>query len=146
MIRKFLSFSLLAILSLSSIGVPVFSHVCNGLDKTWTSILIPHSNCCSHEGIEKGTCKVPPESDKDCQVSKAPCCENEVTFAALNSTYTSLSQSLVTFLLIPALPGTPVERTETYLSDVQDLKFYVSCDIPHRYGRSLLIFEQLFLC
>lgn len=146
MFRKFLSFSLLAILSLSSIGVPVFSHVCNGLDKTWTSILIPHSNCCSHAGIEKGNCEVPSKNDTDCQVSKAPCCENEVAFAALNSKYTSLSQSLVTFLLMPALPGSPVEITESDLSCVQDFKFYVSCDIPHRYGRSLLIFEQLFLC
>ena len=146
MIRKFLSLSLLAILSFSSIGVPVFSHVCNGLDKKWTSILIPHSNCCSNAGIEKGNCNIPPESDRDCQVSKAPCCENEVAFAALNSKYTTLSQSLVTFLLSPALPGSPVEITESNPGYVQDLKFYASCDIPHRYGRSLLIFEQLFLC
>ena len=145
-VRKLASYSLLLILFLSSLGLPVFTHVCNGMDKTWTSILVPPSNCCSHEGIKKGNCEVPINSIEDCQLSKAPCCENGVTFAALYSKYTSLSQSLVTFLLIPVFPSTFYEVTGSYLSCIQDLKFYVSCDIPHPYGRSLLIFEQLFLC
>ena len=148
MMRKFLAFFLLATLSLSSVAMPVFTHVCNGMDQTWSSLFVPPSSCCAVSVSKAGKCSADNNTEnKDCQLSKLPCCENEVSLAVLGATYTPEILACIPF---PSFAAILPAHSSPYGINSYDntcLQKIASDHSPMlRYGRSLLIFEQLFLC
>ena len=147
MARKVSSYSLLVLLFLSSLGFPVFTHVCHGMDKTWFSIFVPPNDCCDQVANSIKTCKSTFEGGGDCFLSKRPCCEDEVSLAALDADFTYQSISTVSLLPIAAIlvpHFNPILVGYSIHTSVPTSRFdYFPTP---RYGRSLLIFEQLFLC
>lgn len=146
-LRKFLAYFLLVTLSISSIAMPVFTHVCNGMDKTWSSLFVPPANCCDKAGNATKTCKPVSNTREDSTFSKLPCCEDDVSLAALGANYTVQSTSSLSLLPTTPLP-VPYFYPDLSGYSVQSIYQVITRDqLPTpRYGRSLLIFEQLFLC
>ena len=147
MARKLGSYSLIAILFLSSIGLPVFTHVCNGKGKTWSSLFVPPAGCCDNVSKATNICAPETKTTQDCTFSMRPCCEDEVSLAALSTDFTFQFTSTLSLLPIAAIPVAHFYPNLIGYSNhtaVQKNRF----DHFHspRYGRSLLIFEQLFLC
>jgi hypothetical protein len=147
MARKISSYSLLLLLFLSSLGLPVFTHVCHGMDETWLSLFVPPKGCCDKVGYNTKTCKSASEGDEGCTLSKNPCCEDEVSLATLGANFTTPLTSSFSLLPIAEIPVThfyPNLVGYSIHTNVQT-NWFDYFPIP-RYGRSLLIFEQLFLC
>lgn len=148
MLRKYLAYFLISVLSLSSVGMPVFTHMCRGMGKSWSALFVHPDACCArlltYSGQEQ--CKSLPQGNSACQIKKMPCCENKVSFVALSSHYTAQhdnSQLLAWGFPLPA-PLSPLDN-RFYHFCPQPIN-PISKGPPLRYGRSLLIFEQLFLC
>lgn len=146
-LRRFQAFFLLVTLSVSSVAMPVFTHVCHGMGKTWFSLFVPPNDCCDKDGSSAKACKPDLNATKECTLSKLPCCENEVSLAALGSNYTfqtHKSLSPISTAVIPALHLHIAFIGYPGYTAYQAINFD---QLPTpRYGRSLLIFEQLFLC
>ncbi len=147
--RIYLTFFLVSLLTLSSVGLPVFSHICNGMGKTWTSLFVPPSDCCTPPGKSdtEQSCKLTSKDMRNCHMTKSPCCENDFSFSALHSVYTTNIHQDLVFQSSPSCAVhifQPIDL-RAYFSD--SLSEKPSTHLPHlRHGRSLLIFEQLFLC
>jgi len=149
MLRKYLAYFLISVLSLSSVGTPVFTHMCSGMGKSWSSLFVQPSACCaglrSHSGKEK--CKSFAMRNGGCQMKKMPCCENKVSFVALSSIYTFQHHSSLLPGLVFSLPWAQINSFDSgYYSFWTKPLNPFSKGPPLRHGRSLLIFEQLFLC
>lgn len=149
MLRKFLAYFLISVLSLSSVGMPVFTHMCSGMGKAWSTLFVQPNACCaglnSHSGKLK--CMSLPEANSGCKMKKMPCCENKVSFVALSSNYTFQQGSSHLPSLVFSLPWAQINSFDNgfyYLHSKSLLP--LSKGPPMRYGRSLLIFEQRFLC
>ena len=78
-IRQILTFHLVALLLLSNVGIPVFTHVCHSKDKTWSSIIVPAKSCCSKKKHKSITlpCHNPINPNKPFELAARPCCENQ---------------------------------------------------------------------
>ena len=146
-LRRFLAFFLLVTLTFSSVAMPVFTHICSGMDKTWSSFFVPPSSCCAASASKEGKCESISMENQGCWLSKLPCCENDVSLVALGANYTLQIYSEVCFSSL-------IANLETHFSQF-GIDFYTNppCQtiaFDHsptpRFGRSLLIFEQLFLC
>ena len=146
--RKIMAFFLLATLSLSSVAMPVFTHVCNGMDQTWSSLFVPPGSCCAVSESKAGKCSANDTTEnQDCQLSKLPCCENEVSLVALGATYTP-----------EILAGIPFPSFVTILpthSSLFGIKSYENTSLQTialdhsptpTCRRRLLMFAQLFIC
>ncbi len=146
--RKIMAFFLLATLSLSSVAMPVFTHVCNGMDQTWSSLFVPPGSCCAVSESKAGKCSANDTTEnQDCQLSKLPCCENEVSLVALGATYTPEILAGIPFpSFVTILPThSSLFGINSYENTCLQTIAFDHSPTP-RYGRSLLIFEQLFLC
>lgn len=147
LVRRFQAFFLLVTLSVSSVAMPVFTHVCHGMDKTWFSLFVPPNDCCDKVAKSTKTCESTFQGGGDCSLSKRPCCEDEVSLAALGANFTSQLTSSLSLLPIAATPVphfNPILVGYSIHTTIQTNRFdYFPTP---RYGRSLLIFEQLFLC
>ncbi len=147
MTRKFLAFFLLITLTLSSVAMPGFTHVCYGMDKTWSSLFVPPSSCCASTASETKGCKAISSKNQDCQLSKLPCCENEVSLEALGANYTPQLHTGLSFPSVVAIPAAIFPQYgNCSLHYTIPQPIAVDQVTSTRYGRSLLIFEQLFLC
>lgn len=149
MLRVFLTFFLISILSLSSIGVPVFTHVCNGMEETWVSFFVSPKACCAKSPVNKTTtcCKQINEGSDIPLIKKSPCCEDSITFEYPASDFVSsfhpaqkkqITSSPSFFFLD--------NRGDDFTIETIQPEYYDHRVLTSRYGRSLLIFEQLFLC
>lgn len=147
LLRRLQAFFLLVTLSVSSVAMPVFTHVCHGMDETWSSLFVPPNDCCDKVVKSLKTCESTFEGGGDCNLSKSPCCEDEVSLATLGANFTTASTS--SFSLLPTVEITlphyyPILVGYSLHTTIQTKRFdYFPTP---RYGRSLLIFEQLFLC
>ena len=149
MIQRIIAYHLAFLILFTNIGVPVFTHVCNGQGKSWTSVFGTGRTCCSKKKAKK---------EKNCHpvnlavskqgIQSKPCCENFVNYQQQQSEcYNTLPfgegqhPQKAVFLPHPDfsfVPFTIVKGNSTSFS-------------PHAppaklHGRSLLIFEQTFLC
>jgi hypothetical protein len=117
------------------------------MDKTWLSLFVPPNDCCDKVGNGTKACESAYETSEDCTLSKLPCCENEVSLATLGAGFTTQSLSSLSLLQI-----TGIQVSSFYPNLIgYELKTSIQTSslnvIPSPlYGRSLLIFEQLFLC
>ena len=85
MLRRVITYHLAFLLLLTNIGVPVFTHVCLGHGKSWTSAFVPvHRSCADTVGTPETVCgKI-----KTCCSSSntsSPCCDNTISFEQSDS-------------------------------------------------------------
>lgn len=150
MMRQIVTFHLAAILLLSNVGIPVFTHICHGQGKTWTSLYVPAKSCCTKKKLSTNSfaCHIPAKDNDSSSIKSRPCCENKDGLIQLDSDFAQKlpvfikwSQTSLIFavsLINQSLPGF-LER-ESY-----------SINKPHGppiqlHGRSLLISQQVFRC
>lgn len=148
MLRVFLTFFLISILSLSSIGMPVHTHVCNGMGKSWVSFFVSPSACCTKSPAKKvaSCCKQSGDFNDIPQIKKSPCCEDSVTFedpatdfvSSIHPTQKEQITSSPSFFFLD-------NRGNDFAFETNQPEWSVHRVPNSRYGRSLLIFEQLFL-
>ena len=150
MIRRLLSYHLAIVMLVTNIGIPVFTHVCHGQGKSWSSAFVPAKSCCtkSKPNELKGLCHIPAAQKDGLSFEARPCCENHSAFAQIHS---DLAFSGADF----SLKGINQLFTATMsfqLYDASQILLNVgetsrSHGPPQRlYGRSMLIFQQVFRC
>lgn len=148
MIRCILTYHLIALLVLTSIGIPIFTHVCNGQGMSWSSVLLPAKSCCSKKkagakachGITKMGCKK--------GINSKPCCENHTDWAQMESAFLANFEDWPVKKLEIISPAIPAILLPVNFSSFYTTYFSFQPHAPplQRHGRSLLIFEQTFLC
>ena len=149
MVRKILTYHLIALLFVANIGIPVFTHSCRSQAKTWFSIFTPAKSCCNKKknDNESKPCHSS-HSDDNTGIKKTPCCENHSSIAKLGTNYIKCQSGSTD--KIPTPYFNHGFSFHTLLSDACRGNIKAS-DKSHGpslflYGRSLLIFEQMFLC
>ncbi len=149
MIRQILTYHLSFLLLVTNMGVPVFTHICHTQAKSWSSVGVPAKSCCSKKKTSSFTkpCHTP-VPDQTAKVKGRPCCENENTLIILSTdfhktSFASDGSSLRSFTY-------PLMSWTSHPVGIPSL--HIASDISphgppgHVYGRSLLIFLQLFRC
>jgi hypothetical protein len=137
-----------AILLISNIGIPVYTHICHTMARSWSSIYVPAKSCCNKGGKGMAPQNTPVNISDFPSISQRPCCENQHGFIQLQSEFIQYLPQLLS-------------AASTYYADADvfhnfSLSLYVtestklSCK-PHGpplslHGRSLLISEQVFRC
>lgn len=147
MVRYIATYLLAALVLFTNIGVPVFTHVCRGQGKTWSSVLLPARSCCRKITRPKvaGPCDT---AGKCCApgIKSSPCCENETTFLQID---TNMPRGIVEVLTVTS--PTIVFLPSCMITSVSsDFSIHYSFQ-PHAppgpvYGRTMLLLNQVFLC
>ena len=149
MVRQILTYYLIGLLSITNIGIPVFTHICHSKAQSWSSILLPAKTCCSKKKNGDTTKPCHPSSNKnDTGINKRPCCENHSEFVQLGVDF--IQKYMVTGHSIQGPFINNILEIECFDSTVFFSSF-LSSNKPHGpplqlYGRSLLISEQVFRC
>lgn len=144
--RILTTYCLTILLLLTNIGVPVFTHICHGMGRSWTSILIPAEGCCklAKKDMVRPYGNYPVEASGPV-LRKNPCCESLTSFVGIESEF------------IQSLP-TDQEPTGKNIPSILNGKAWIgatSTPLPELrpdshldpvlpYGRSLLVFQQVF--
>ena len=146
MARRILALHLSAILLISCLGIPVFTHVCHTQDKSWSSVFVPAKSCCSKKKDPASkSCHEAIKSEPG--FSKRPCCEN----------FNKLLQQDCDYIQTIVVQGNPAVDLHTQVMDLYSLSWdqpVYNSSLPLTahgppkalYGRSLLISEQLLRC
>lgn len=144
--------SLLAYIALSlflgQANLPMFTHVCHGMGKSWTALVKPPKACCGKQKKDLREHHLAPTQPKSCDtIDKSRCCEDHIKYASLS---VQLIQSIVkTFvqdngvlLTMHSLDG------GLFSSDAPVYEGIIHVHGPpgKLSGRELLIAHQLFLC
>ena len=149
MIRKLLTFMMLAIVLVSRIGIPVYSHVCHDLAESWTSLYLPANACCSWTFQQSGHgCCTTTEACAETNIAAMPCCENRTDLLSLNTSFLLLTQSL---------SKDQPDHKVAFDSSLAELLLSAETQSataehkPHgppasHFGRNLLIDNQVFRC
>lgn len=81
MLRRVITYHLAFLLLLTNIGVPVFTHVCLGHGKSWTSAFVPiHRSCASETLGAPETCCAKIKACCSSSNKSSPCCDNTISF------------------------------------------------------------------
>lgn len=147
MVRIFITYHLTALVLLTNIGVPMFTHICRGQGKTWSSVLLPARSCCSQKKkpASLGPCHT---ASKYCTpgIQSSPCCENDIAFLQMNVNLPAITSNEL--ISASALPMLLIPFTIHDISAVNSHYYSFlthSPPIPH-HGRSLLLLNQAFRC
>ena len=149
MIQRILAYHLAFLILFTNIGVPVFTHNCSGQSKSWTSVLGLGRSCCSKKKAPKAkVCHLPTPATKKKGIQPKPCCENSVTFQHQQSEYANAFPSLEGKSLQKAIFSaiTDAEFNSFSIPSIGSISFQPHAPPAKLHGRSLLIFEQVFLC
>jgi hypothetical protein len=151
MLRHLVTYHLLAILLVSRIGIPVYSHVCHNVEGSWTSLYMPANACCSWTFMQssRGCCKTA-VSTGQAQVKQVPCCENRSGFLAINSAFALLTKGLAKSQA-QLLAETPIVVDQWIAATAFNRENSHSAPKTHGppagfHGRSLLISQRVFRC
>ena len=149
MVRRILTYHLIALLFVTNIGIPVFTHSCRSQAKSWSSIFVPAKSCCNKKknATESKPCHSS-KSDESTGIKNTPCCENHSSIAKLGTHFIKFHIGTATKIQTYC-PG-PAFSFYTILSDTFQ-SIGNADNKPHGpplilYGRSLLISEQVFRC
>ena len=149
MVRQFITYYLISLLISSNIGIPVFTHICHSQAKSWSSICLPAKTCCTKKNSGDTIKPCHPSPIKNGSgIKSRPCCENHSALVQLGVDFITKHTVNENSLQIPFINNTLAFEC------FDPTTFFSSClssNKPHGpplflYGRSLLIFEQLFLC
>lgn len=148
MLQRILSYHLAILVLLTNLGIPVFTHVCHGQGKEWSSVLLPVRSCCSKKAEPEKPCQVQKNTHCKKGIKSTPCCENHASLAQLNTNLLADFQAwsvkkldIVLPVFVFANQAIVFQSNSTTFSSFQ----------PHAppmplHGRSLLLFEQVFRC
>ena len=145
MIRKIISYQLVFWMLISNIGVPVFTHICHGLNRSWASIVIPAKSCCSKDKTDGCTdsCKKT-ETSSALNYTKAPCCDSYSDWAQLDADIIMTGSSGLSKSQQPAdLLSTPARIliSEKIATEVSSVLYHPPPLILS--GRTLLLSKQV---
>lgn len=149
MLHHIFAYHLAALVLLTNIGIPVFTHVCHGQGKVWSSVLLPARSCCKKKKVVKEV-KACHAAERNCEkgIQSKPCCENHAALLKTKSEFFNPLPAWVFNPLQQAFVALPVTDSTPGFSS-----FSHSCVPfqPHAppvplHGRSLLIFKQVFRC
>ncbi len=149
MVKKALHIFLAMHLLISSIGLPVYEHICQKNGSTF-SLFIESNNCCSKSNIKspKRSCGFRKTDDSSAKITKKPCCEDKITYNKLeviskdlmvdvSPVKELLTSTLNEYFTINYLPQIPIEQ--------KSLGFHLYKPPPiHRVQFTILY--QSFLC
>ena len=135
-------------LFLGQANLPIFTHVCHGMGKSWTALVKPPKACCGKQKKDLRDHHLAPTQPKSCDtIDKSRCCEDHVKYASLSvqliqSIVKTFAQDIGVLLILPSLDG------GFFSSDAPEYKGIVHVHGPpgKLSGRDLLIAHQLFLC
>ncbi len=149
MFQRILAYQLAFLVLFTNIGVPVFTHFCNGQGKSWTSVFGLGSSCCSKKKAAKAKVCHPANVDANKKgIQPKPCCENKVKFqnqqSEFSNTIPSLEGNNFQKAVLPAING--ADFNSFSISPNRSISFQPHAPPVQLHGRSLLIFEQAFLC
>ena len=148
--RTIISCSLCFVLLLSHVGLPVYTHVCHSMQKSWSSIYVPAKSCCSlKESTRSGAiCLTGKDLDtKGPAFTLEPCCENIQDILQLDAEF-SFSQLFPGKEIHLFSPNFPVatDNDITLAGILTGSKAKTNGPARMLYGRSLLVAEQVFRC
>lgn len=135
-------------LFLSQANLPLFTHICHGMGKTWTALVKPPKACCGkikQKDLTRPCEKMAPNSVAS--YDKEPCCEDHVKNISLSVQFLSQAvKALAQTDLSPSIPpsflyGISVCILPSFHEIVQD-----HGPPNHPSGRDLLIAHHLLLC
>ena len=149
MVNRIIAYHLAALVLLTNVGLPVFTHVCNGQRKAWSSVLLPARSCCNEKKEIKssGACHVAvPGNGQSLQPKR--CCEDHTQFLKTESDFFNpLSLWAVKTLQQDFVALPLVDVTYGFVSVSQAFSSFQPHPSPMPlHGRSLLIFQQIFRC
>ena len=135
-------------LFLGQASLPMFTHVCHGMGKSWTALVKPPKACCGKQKKDLREHHLAPTQPKSCDtIDKSLCCEDHIKYASLSvqliqSIVKTFAQDIGVLLILPSLDG------GFFSSDAPEYKGIVHVHGPpgKLSGRDLLIAHQLFLC
>lgn len=149
MLRKLFAYHLAALVLLTNIGIPVFTHVCNGEGKSWSSMLLPARSCCSKKKQMKSVeaCHV---ASRGCEqrIQSKPCCENHTQLLKTQSDFFNPLSEWVSKTLHQDFVALPLSDSAFNFFTFSQSFFSFQPHAPPvpLHGRSLLIFRQVFRC
>jgi hypothetical protein len=148
MTRFYSALLLTTLVLLTHIGLPVYSHVCRGQEKTWHSVIVPVESCCTDRQKVR-PCDDLPDAGSGQTLEKLPCCQDHTTVAGLDTDFTKNHTSFLVKVwplagLLQAVPPfieflQPVHSTSCF-------SFHPHAPPDRLWGRSLLLFKQSFRC
>ncbi len=150
MIRRLLSYHLAIVMLVTNIGIPVFTHVCHGQGKSWSSAFVPAKSCCSRSKNNKaeGICHIPGKESQGLSFNARPCCENHAGFVQFQPDILISGAGLL-LKGVDKFLASPLSYPEVRISGVSlSMREATRSHGPPRtlHGRSMLIFQQVFRC
>lgn len=148
MLQRILSYHLAILVLLTNLGIPVFTHVCHGQGKEWSSVLLPARSCCSKKAEPEKPCQNHKSAHCKKGINSTPCCENHASLAQLNTNLLADFQAWSVKKVEIVLPAFVLTNHSIVF---QSNSTAFSSFQPHAppmplHGRSLLLFEQVFRC
>ncbi len=146
---RILTIHLAALMLVSNVGIPVFTHICHTQAKSWSSLYIPAKSCCSKKKHSSFTIPCHNSTqDNSAEIKSRPCCENQGGLLQLSDDFLRSHISNPGDVQIQACHDV-FEFASSFLA-IQNYSFiqsYKSHGPPITlYGRSLLISQQVFRC
>ena len=135
-------------LFLSQANLPLFTHICHGMGKTWTTLIKPTKACCGKRKKDLREHHLASVQPKSCDtVDKSPCCEDHIQYASLSVEL--IKQVLKNF----SRDGGISNAVYSLHGGICSSNSLLHSGIVHVHGppvklsgRDLLIAHQLFLC
>jgi hypothetical protein len=149
MAKRIIAYHFAFLVLLTNTWVPIFTHVCHGQNKTWSSVVVPAKSCCSKQKDNKiKACHLEQQEVQHKGICQTPCCENRAAFLHEHFDFSNAFSPLTVKELQKALPilGSYSCASLNSFSENIDVSFRPHAPPIQLHGRSLLVFEQIFLC
>ena len=149
MAKRILAYHFALLVLFTNTWTPVFTHLCHGQSKAWSSVFMHARTCCSKKKeVKKAACHPETPKTKKQGIRQQPCCENQLSFLHQQSDFSNALPSLTAKELQKAAPVLPLTNQISINSFFENVKLSFQPHAPpvQLHGRSLLIFEQVFLC
>lgn len=148
MLQRIFAYHLAALVLLTNIGIPVFTHVCHGQGKEWSSLLLPARTCCSKKAEATRACHTQKKGHCKKGIQSKPCCENQSLLAQLNASFLGDFQNWSVKKLDNAMLAFAIANQALFFpsSTSKFSSFHPHAPPVPLHGRSLLVFEQVFRC
>ena len=147
---RLLSFHLALLLFCSQVYVPVYSHVCHGMGKSWSAMWVKPDSCCkkSSKQIDLPVCRKESASDQAVTWQKLPCCENQSTCLGMMVHFVKnspLKENHGKTIAKPSPHLVPISISSFQFFQVSDFVPFHGPPL-YRSVKTMLILHQTWLC
>ena len=147
MVRRIFIIKLATLLLICNVGVPVYTHICHTMGKSWSSIFRPAKSCCSKrmQKTQVNTCHFP---QTETSLRKGLCCENQQEILQLHVDYLQNQLSKDKTKPTPDIHVSYAFASLKHVfSSISNCWYSKAHGPPGKlHGRSLLIAQQIFRC